>query len=154
MENFPSGNTYTFSQEERDATERNIEADYAKAGRLEEYRLSKQLAEIERQKMKLEHELTIARQERERRERIARFEEKQRDGEEASTGAKLLYEIDKELESELKKTQEDYDREEQKELGRRAMGATRKPMLTAEFLQKELEAELKKTQEDYDREKQ
>ena len=113
---------YAFSQEEIDDTKRRIKEDYRESylgmGKSEEEfevfwrlkELEEQKLELERQRLKLEHELTIARQTRERRERIADFENRQRNGEDIS--GSLLYKIDKELEEELKKTQADYDKEQ------------------------------------------
>ena len=72
---------------------------------MEEYQITKRLQELEREKMRLEHELTIARQDKERQQRITEYDAKQ------GFGASVLNAIDKDLESELNKTQEDYDNE-------------------------------------------
>ena len=83
-----------------DYPKERIKAEYAKEGRLEEYEAFHQLQD-------LEQKLIIARQNRERQDRIAKSEEKLKQGGELS----LLDKIDRELEAELNKTQEDYDNE-------------------------------------------
>ena len=90
-----------------DYPKERIKAEYAKEGRLEEYEAFHQLQDLKGQKLDLEQKLTIARQNRERQDRIAKSEEKLKQGGELS----LLDEIDRELEAELNKTQGDYDNE-------------------------------------------
>lgn len=90
-----------------DSPKERIKAEYAKEGRLEEYEIFHQLQDLERQKLDLEQKLIIARQNRERQDRIAKSEEKLKQGGELS----LLDKIDRELEAELNKAQEDYDNE-------------------------------------------
>ena len=109
MEKFPNNNN--FLQEEGGDTRKKIEEAYAKEGKLEEYQITKRLQELEREKIRLEHELTIARQNKERQQRITEYDVKQGRGENMSFGVSVLNAIDKDLESELNKTQEDYDNE-------------------------------------------
>ena len=90
-----------------DYPKERIKAEYAIEGRLEEYEAFHQLQDLKGQKLDLEQKLIIARQNRERQDRIAKSEEKLKQGGELS----LLDEIDRELEAELNKTQEDYDNE-------------------------------------------
>ncbi len=78
---------------------------------IETRRLQNQLLNLEKERMELERKLSIARQERETREKIAELEEKKERGK-LGEGGSLLLSILRELSEERNKTQEDYDRED------------------------------------------